>query len=153
MLNFHRVPQMKYSICFLCIRSSREGTRLSETRKGQTGQTPDQDWIKEESKVAAQYAINVLRPKPDGHVRDSREGAPQMPERTTSRVSRANRNPPTAEIPQISPASKAVNALRAKVDQSKRTPPLSKTKDSHVRVHSLSLADAGYWISHTFNYV
>jgi hypothetical protein len=125
---------------FLCIRSSREGTRHSGTRKGQTGQTPEQDWIKEESKVAAQYAINVLRPKPDGHVRESREGVPQMPEKTTSRVSRANRNPPTAEIPQISPASKVVNALRAKVDQTKRTPPLSKAKDSHVGFLSLSLS-------------
>jgi len=62
-----------------------------------------------------------------------------MPEKTTSRVSRANRNPPTAEIPQISPASKVVNALRAKVDQTKRTPPLSKAKDSHVGFLSRSL--------------
>lgn len=133
------------SVSCWCFRSSREGVQHPAPRQRDTVRTPDRDWAKEESKVAAQYAINLLRPKPEGRDRTSpgEERAARLAEKTTtSRVSRSNRNPPVAENPQT-PAAKVVNALRAKGDPNKRTPPLSKTKDASVSIELLPILFPG----------
>lgn len=95
----------------------------------------NREWVKEESKAAAKYANNVLRPKRDG-ARERTEA--RLPEKIAPRVSRSDRNPPPSESPQTpSPAARLVNALRAKTDPTKRrpkqidTPPISKPRDAN----------------------
>ncbi|KAG0596522.1 hypothetical protein M758_UG262300 [Ceratodon purpureus] len=102
-----------------------------EPSERDNGRVSNQDWVKEEGKVAAQYAINVLRPKVDPTRERGDERISRLPEKTAPRVSRSDRNPPTADTitititkhPQTpSPAARLVNALKAKTDPTKKRP-------------------------------
>ena len=114
------------------------------------GRSSNRDWVKEESKAAAQYAINVLRPKADGTRERAGDRASRLTEKTAPRVSRSDRNPQTADTITItitkhprtpSPAPRLVNAPTAKTDPTKQrpkqidTPPTAKARDTNVRQH------------------
>lgn len=117
-----------------------ENSRLSrETSERENVRSSNRDWVKEECKVAAQYAINVLRPKADGTRERKEDRLVRLPEKTAPRVPRSDRNPPVAEGPPTSsPAAKIVNALKAKSDPTKRrpkqmdNPPVPKVKEANM---------------------
>lgn len=146
------VDQTWTSACF----AGTEGSRPSREPSSRDNiRSLNRDWVKEECKVATQYAINVLRPKPDGTRVRSEETAARLREKTAPRVARSDRNSPTADTITItitkhpqspSPSARAMNALKVKTDPTKRkpkhtdTPPIAKARETNnVAAESLRI--------------
>jgi hypothetical protein len=113
-------------------RSSREGIPPSAPRPRNPAHSSPRQWVKEEEEaVAAQYAINILRPKHDATTRERKEERTgRMASQRTPRVTQAVHSPPIPESPQT-PAAKVVNALKGKADSSiKRSPQVAKLREN-----------------------
>jgi hypothetical protein len=131
-------------------RSSREGIPPSAPRPRNPAHSSPRQWVKEEEEaVAAQYAINILRPKHDATTRERKEErTSRMASQRTPRVTQAVHSPPIPESPQT-PAAKVVNALKGKADSSiKRSPQVAKLRENvECLPHCLSIkiADVVSW--------
>jgi hypothetical protein len=113
-------------------RSSREGIPPSAPHPCNPAHSSPRQWVKEEEEaVAAQYAINILRPKHDATTRERKEERTgRMASHRTPRVTQAVHSPPIPESPQT-PAAKVVNAFKGKADSSiKRSPQVAKLREN-----------------------